>query len=309
MATKFGIEFEMMNITGNEVLAAIVGAGAEMPAEVFGYHSNAAPDCNSGQFHMMSDSSINGSTCTMTRKGSVELVSPILNGEFDLRMINRILTALNNSGASVDRSCGTHISVGLNGKQRWERMSVSKKADVANRIVAFYNYYQPVFDAISPNCRRQGSDEMSVPLRSARPVYQDGSASGGRYSVINLAHYITYGRIEFRQVGMTLDKKKVAMWLKVINSMVSMALNENHVSRTMTLEDMPKTLTGFVTFLGIGPSLEKTLRDRILHMAQTYRGQRAERYEILSIAFCGECGRWPPASAGCGCESCDTELV
>ncbi len=297
MAMKFGIEFEMMNITGNEVLAAIVEAGAEMPARVFGYHSSAAPDCNSGQFHMMSDSSINGYTCSMTEKGAVELVSPILNGEIDVRMINRILTGLNNRGATVDKSCGTHISVGLNGKQRWERMSVASKAKVANRIVECYNHFQPIFDAISPNCRRQGSSEMSVPLSAASPLYHDGSTSGGRYSVINLAHYITYGRVEFRQPGMTLDKKKVGMWLKVINSIISMALNENHVSRTMTLEDMPKTLLGFVTFLGIGASLEKTLRDRINHMAETYRGQREIRRHVLNTCptcYAGaNCSAWP----------------
>jgi hypothetical protein len=130
---------------------------------------------------------------------------------------------------------------------------------------------------------------MSVPLRAASPVYQDGSASGGRYSVINLAHYINYGRVEFRQPGMTLDKKKVGMWLKVINSIISMALNENHISRNMTVEDMPKTLIGLVTYLGIGPSLEKTLHDRIIHLSETYSGQREMRREVLFGSPCPTC--------------------
>ena len=280
MAMKFGIEFEMLGITGNDVREAVLEAGAGIHDDIYGWHSS-VNNVESGLWKMEEDGSINGRRATMARTGGLELISPILNGESDVRMVNRILTGLNSRGASVNTSCGTHISVGLNGKQRWERMSVASKAKVANRIVACYNHFQPIFDAISPNCRRQGSDEMSVPLRAASPLYHDGSTSGGRYSVINLAHYITYGRVEFRQPGMTLDKQKVGMWLKVINAIVSMSLNENHVSRTMTLEDMPKTLVGFVTFLGIGPSLEKTLRDRIIHMSETYSGQRTMRREVL----------------------------
>lgn len=227
---------------------------------------------------MMSDGSISGYTCTHTEKGNIELVSPILNGESDLRMVNRFLTAINKSGATVDRTCGTHISVGLNGKMRWERMSLTNKVAVANRIVDFYGHFMNVFDAISPNCRNHAENGY---IGGVGRLYNDGSTSMSRYSAINLKQYITYGRIEFRQPGMTLDKKKIGMWLKVINAMVSMALNENHVSRTMDLDTMPKTLTGFVQYLGIGISLQTTLFDRISHMADTYSGQRTMRREVL----------------------------
>ena len=278
MSIKIGIELEILNVTGNEVLEAMENAGANCTDEIYGYHASHSPGPNSGQWKMMRDGSLTGQTCTHSGKGNIELVSPILTGAAGVAQINRLLTGLKRTGATVDRSCGTHISVGLNGKARWEAMSVAKKAEVANRIVRFYQHFLPVFDGISPNCRSAHGNSYVGRLGE---VYSDGRASVGRMSAINLAQYITYGRIEFRQPGYTIDKANIGRWLKLINHMVSMGLNENHCSRSMTLSEMPVTVEGFATYLGLSDSVKESVRSRILTLYTKHRVGRVERLALL----------------------------
>jgi hypothetical protein len=159
-------------------------------------------------------------------------------------------------------------------------MSVAKKAEVANRIVRFYNHFQPVFDGISPNCRSAHGNGYIGRLGE---VYSDGRASVGRMSAINLAQYITYGRIEFRQPGYTLDKVNIGRWLKLINHMVSMALQpQSHCSRSMTLSEMPVTVEGFATYLGLSDSMKESVRGRVLSLYNNHRRGRVERLALLN---------------------------
>jgi len=307
MAIKFGIELEMIEVTGNEVLEAMENAGANCSDEIYGYHASHSPDANSGIWKMMRDGSLNGRTCTHTEKGNIEVVSPILTGASEVATLNRLLTGLKNAGATVDKSCGTHISVGLNGKARWEAMSVSKKAEVANRIVAFYRHFLPVFDGISANCRSANGNGF---IGGVGELYTDGRTSTSRYSAINLNQYISYGRIEFRQPGYTLDKTNIGRWLKLINHMVSMALNENHCSRTMTLSEMPVTVEGFATFLGLSASMKESVRSRILTLYTNHRRGRVERLALLESSSECECiscgGGFTPSVTGQNiCPECE----
>lgn len=293
MTIKIGIELEILNITGNEVLEAMDNAGANCSSEIYGYHAGHSPGPNSGQWKMMRDGSITGRTCTHTEKGNIEIVSPIMHGAAGKAEINRLLTGLKRAGATVDRSCGTHISVGLNGKARWEAMSVAKKVEVANRIVRFYRHFLPVFDGISPNCRSAYGNSYVGHLGE---VYSDGRTSVGRMSAINLAQYITYGRIEFRQPGYTISKDNIGRWLKLINHMVSMGLNESHCSRSMTLSEMPVTVEGFATYLGLSESVKESVRSRVLTLYNNHRVGRVERLALLTDeveCIVGGCGFTP----------------
>ena len=278
MTQKIGIELEIVNITGNEVLESMERAGAECAPQIFGYHDSSSPGANSGVWKMMRDGSLNGRTCTMTEKGNIEIVSPILHGAAGIATVNRLITALRLRGATVDKSCGTHIIVGLNGKARWEAMSVQNKCNVANRIVRFYDHFQAVFDSISANCRSARGNGY---IGGVGEMYGNGTASTGRYSAINLNQYVSYGRIEFRQPGYTIDKQNIARWLALINRMVSMGLNENHCSRSMTLNEMPVTVDGFADYLGLSVSQRENVRDRVLTLYNNHRVGREMRLSVL----------------------------
>ena len=292
MAIQYGIEFEMQNVTASEAWNAVDGASpvtGPMVRRVFGWHSSEAPspsEGSDGEWFTMRDGSLSGYPCGTHTKGNVELVSPILYGEAGVREMKRVLTRINASGATVDRSCGTHITVGLNNNSRWNRLSLAGKVKVANRVVDFYNHFQPVFDAMSPNCRQMGGAGMSVGMRAPENI-TEGRTQSDRYSAVNLMNYILYGegvgRIEFRQPGYTLDAKKITLWLKIIGRIISMALNENHCSRAYDLYEMPQTVTGMTTYLGLGPALEARLRARITELYTNHRRNRVNRACVLDM--------------------------
>ena len=270
MTIQIGIELEMTNITGNEVVAAITEAGAECYPAICGYH--AGPSADSGQWKMESDSSLNGRTATMTEKGCIEVISPILYGADGVKTLNRILTRINRAGAQVDRSCGTHISVGVNHKARWNAMTDERKRERGNQLIRVYQHFLPIFDGMSPNCRNAARNPyVGVPRES----YMGRTA-------INIGQYIQYGRIEFRQPGFTLSKDKIGLWLAIINKMVSMMLNENHRSAGLVLEDQPVTVDSFATYLGLPLARREQLRARILELYNNHREGRVERLAVLS---------------------------
>ena len=302
MAIQYGIEFEMQNITGNEVWNAVESAepaSGHIDRRVYGWHSSAAPSPGrdnggrDGRWFAMRDGSLSGPGCTENGKGNVELVSSILYGEAGDREMLRVLTRLNAAGATVDQSCGTHITVGLNNNARWNRLSVAGKVKVGNRIVEFYNHFQAVFDAMSPNCRQVNG--FSAFTMRAPELMTESRNQGTRYSAVNLSNYILYGasaggRIEFRQPGYTLSAKKIMLWLKIIRCIISMALNENHRSRNYELTEMPQTVTGMATYLGLGAALEARLRARIEELYRNHRSNRASRALVLSSdVFCISC--------------------
>ena len=274
MAIQIGIELEMLNVTGNEVVEAWTEAGVSFSPDIHSYH--AGPSCTSGLWKMERDSSLTGSSATYRSKGCIEVISPILNGADDIRAMNRFITAINRKGAKVDSSCGTHITVGLDNKARFNNMSIEAKVDVANRIVRAYQHFASVFNGMSPNVRN-----MTRNSYVGFPITIHRNSSPGKMNAVNLKKFIQYGIIEFRQPGYTLDKKKIKLWLKIINKLVSMALNENHVSRTMTLELMPQTITGFSTYLGLSNMVETMLRDRVQQLHDNHQRGRDDRARIL----------------------------
>jgi len=271
MSIQIGIELEMLNVTGNEVIEAVEGAGAEIHGAIYGWHDGPS-NATTGIWKMERDGSLSQRTASMDYKGAVELISPILYGADGVKTINRILTRLNRVGATVDNSCGTHISVGLNNKARWVAMSTSKKMEVANRIIRFYRHFLPVFDGMSPNCRSAvNNGYIGVPRENEMSR-----------TAVNIGDYIRYGRIEFRQPGFTLSKDKIGLWLHIINKMVSMALNENHRSAGLHLHSQPVTVDSFSDYLGLPASRREQLRTRILELYNNHRQGRMERLAVLN---------------------------
>tara|TARA_R110002020_G_scaffold125585_1_gene282902 strand:- start:447 stop:1292 length:846 start_codon:yes stop_codon:yes gene_type:complete len=277
MAIQIGIELEMLNVTGNEVIEAWQEAGVNYSESIHGYHQG--PSCTSGLWKMERDGSLTGRTATYDTKGALEVISPILYGASDINTMNRFLTAIKRKGATVDRSCGTHITVGLNNKARFNNMSADKKCNMANYIIDLYNHFSPVFNAMSPNVRNMHENSYMPAPRNVEMAY--GRLHGGNRGCVNVSKFITYGCIEFRQPGYTLDKKKIQLWLKIINKIISAALNENHVSRSMSLREMPRTIEGFSTYLGLSNMVETMLRARVQQLRDNHRRFRESRDAVL----------------------------
>lgn len=268
MAMRFGIEMECMGLTGNELKTVVEAAGAEFGG-LFGYHGgrHCVP---LNQWRAESDSTVTGGFCSWNNAGSHEVISPIMDGELGLRTIRKIAKQLTKAGASVDRTCGTHVHVGCGHLARWGRFSDSKRMRVGNRIIEIYNHFSNVFDAISPNNRFMGVGSWAR-TPSLNRSYID------RYTAVNMTSWILHGRVEFRQAGFTLNPDVIEMWLRIVDSVVKSAMNDNHKNWNADLSQFTPDLSGFVAYTNCGVKAERLLIKRLDFCISQYRVNRPMR--------------------------------
>lgn len=271
MSIKIGVELEILDITVNEVKEAVEAVGSYFDG-YFGWHQGGMPT----GWKAERDSSLSQSAATYDRKGGVEVISRPLKGVEGVREMKRLCTQLKRRGATVDRSCGTHITLGLDENMRFNRMSESKKLEVMNRIVRVYDHFQNVMDAISPN-NRQVNEHTGTQTND----YCLSARYTGRTSSVNTTKYIMKGVIEFRQPGFTLSGAKIEQWVKILNAIVSAAMNENHRSRNMELSQQPVTIQAMCNFLNIRNTTEDWMTERVTELATKYTGGRANRLSVL----------------------------
>ena len=70
--------------------------------------------------------------------------------------------------------------------------------------------------------------------------------------------------------------------------MVSMSLNENHCSYSMSLSEMPPTVDGFSDFLGLRDNVRESIRARVLTLYNNHRAGRMNRLAVLERDTDGE---------------------
>lgn len=282
MSIKIGIELEVLNVTINEVRNAVEAVGSHFDG-YSGYHGQGMAT----GWKAERDSSLTGYPATETVKGNVEIISRPLVGVAGVREMKRLTTQLKRAGATVDRSCGTHITLGLDDNMRFNRMSESKKLVVMDRIVKAYEHFQNVMDALSPNNRQVNAHTGTQTNHYCLPA-----SYSGRTSSVNTTKYIMHGVVEFRQCGYTLSGKKIEQWIKIVNAIVSAAMNENHVSRDMILSDQAVTIEAMCNYLNIRNTTEDWMTARVTELATKYTGGRSNRLSVLARtdgSFSGWC--------------------
>jgi len=290
MTIQFGVEFECKGLTVNEARDAMEAAGVDFynNAGLLGYHTRVP----SNYWKAERDGSL-GEEATESRKGYMEIISPILTGENGVRIMKKVARELTRRGGKVDNLCGTHVTVGVNNSARWARFSDARKIEAGVTMQRIYAHFANVFDAISPDCRQMDNSSWCN-----RPV--PGSHFTGhlaRYQAVNLTAWVLYGRVEFRQPGFTLNGNKVALWLKLANAMTSAAINENHKSHSLILNDMPQTIDGIVDYLNLGEPTRRALVKRVEEVLAlgTTRGRAAlynsiRRAVLMNYTSCISCG-------------------
>ena len=189
MVVRFGVELESYGLNGQEIKEALESVGGTFGG-IVGYHGTARGgynDSKNGVFvwTVESDSSICASnlrTATMSRKGTHEIVSPILYGEVGIKHMIKVMKALSRAGAKVNSTCGTHVTFSAN-NSRWNRMSMAKTIDCQRNINNFVNKYQSVIDMlVSPSRRASGRSHYC----NSQPFWgSQDSAPYGRYNNIN----------------------------------------------------------------------------------------------------------------------------
>lgn len=275
---QFGIEMEGYGLTKEQIEEVMERCGAEHKG-FFGWHEGGT-NCSkqdNGRFiwKTESDSSLNQAFCGYGRAGSHEIISPIMYGKSGQLHVEKVWRELKKEGFQVDSKCGTHITMGINHNARYNRMSNAKKMEVGMRVAQIYAHFQDVFDALSPNIRNGGYHYCSKPNLN--------SPFGTRTSAVNLTKWAMYGCVEFRQFGYTTDIKNFRGWMKVLDSILACAFNENHRSYGADLSQIPVTWDAMAEFLNIGAKATRWGDDRISHLLATYQNGRENRAAVLSF--------------------------
>ena len=196
MDRKFGIELELVGITREQAGRALSQVGIEVHDEGYNHTTRS-------YWKMVSDSSV---------RGGFELVSPVLRGEDGIHEARKVATALDDMGATANRSCGYHVHLD----------AADLTASDIRAIVTRYADHESEIDTFMPPSRR-GSENIycssviqlarSERFLSAGTILDLVNAQGGRYFKVNLQSYYVHKTIEFRQHSGTINAAKITNWV------------------------------------------------------------------------------------------------
>lgn len=221
---SFGVEIECYLPEGGsqqQVAAAVrhrLGALGGCNVESYNHHVASA-------WKVVTDGSLNDYS------RGIELVSPVLVGEAGLKQIEVVCKALADFGCTISKRCGLHVHVGVG-----HAVSV----DFFKNLVKLYSAYEPVIDTLMPPSRRANINtycrsmaSVSASAIDAAPTFhavlgvatasRADSHNAPRYFKLNLAAYLKYRTVEFRQHSGTLDGMKARNWTVLCLRMVEAA--------------------------------------------------------------------------------------
>lgn len=208
---RFGIELEFIGGGYHSTIAADVAA-AGIAATATGVYNYRAGRGGGWQL---------GTDCTV----SGEFVSPPLRCDNDgLAQVNTVARIIREHGGTAAARQGTHVHVGtgdLDGAHR-------------NLLVANIRHADRWLRAYCPTTRTDGSNHYCSPYtdgawaRITADVAAYGSSSGHR-GAYNFAHLTgrhgtndtSNATIEFRQMGHTLNGRKLRTWIRVVHALVT----------------------------------------------------------------------------------------
>lgn len=219
---RFGVEFEAYNVPMQTLNNALNRAGVNCRVEGYNHRDSET------SWKIVSDGSLSGNN-------TFELVSPILKGEEGIQELEKVCRVLNECGAKVNKSCGTHVHMDAQGMplQTWKN------------IYKNYARLEDVIDAFMPASRRNNTYcqtfksyiNLEARIDAARSL--DGIASifnHNRYHKINPVSYSRHNTCEFRQHSGTVEFEKISTWVRFLNNLID--YSASHLISQATLEDL-----------------------------------------------------------------------
>jgi hypothetical protein len=209
---RFGVEIEAVGIGVSGAVAALDRAG--VPVEAEGWRAHSARDYDrADRVRVTTDASV---------YGGHEAVLPPVRGDEGLVLLRSTMTALRNGGARVSGSCGMHVHVDAN----------DLGSDGLLRLLDIWANAQTAVYSVVPRGRRSSQWCPALSARdfanarqriAAGEVVRGGRVLFDRYRGLNLDAYRTYGTVEFRIHGGTLNATKASMWVALVTALVEAA--------------------------------------------------------------------------------------
>jgi Putative amidoligase enzyme len=273
-AKRIGIEIEFFNVNYRTAVAAINRTGVAVSYE--GYTHNVM-----NSWKLVTDASVT-STGTGVGRG-LELVSPPLTIDQMEDQLAKVLGALNECGAKVDRTCGVHVHHEI------DDLNVDNIKNVYN----IYYKHQNHINSLMPASRRQDAHARSGYCRAitqremdnvnaATTIRDISNAQEGRYRVINFGSYVKYGTIEFRQHAGSTDFVKLFNWIKITQSLIAQA-KAKKVIKPLSETDKKRETQAFNREVGISYTLQGLYsRDRKAEIRKGEEKRRKQMEQLLA---------------------------
>lgn len=139
MNRKFGIELEVADISRSKVICVFNAIGVAIKEEGYNHATR-------GYWKIVSDASV---------RNGFEVVSPVLYGEEGLESVRAVVTALNDAGASVNKTCGFHVHFDA------RDLSVTS----VKAIIMRYAAHETEIDAFMPPSRRADTNKYCLSIQ------------------------------------------------------------------------------------------------------------------------------------------------
>lgn len=219
---KFGVEFEACNVRMEVLNQAMNAAGIRCQVENYNHRDSEI------SWKIVSDGSLHGSN-------TFELVSPILSGEAGLQEVEKVCRVLNECGAKVNKTCGTHVHMDARNQplRTWKN------------IYKNYIRLENVIDGFMPASRQNNTFCQTFKNITNLETRIDGARSldeiarifnNNRYYKINPVSYSRHNTCEFRQHSGTVEYLKISNWIKFLNNLID--FSANNVITDNTLEGL-----------------------------------------------------------------------
>lgn len=293
--TRFGIEIEFTGITrrtASKIVADFFGTSGTYMGTYYDAYEVRQPDGR--KWKIMSDGSINyqkkveGQTIQATREYSVELVSPILTYNEDIKNLQEIVRLLRKSGGFANSSCGIHIH--LDGAKHTvksirnfiniiaskndlfykalqikpERMRFCKKMDTS--LVEAINQRKPKTMKQLEDIWYEGYDEIR-----SRHYHQS------RYHFLNLHSFFSgHHTVELRGFNSELHAGKIRSYIVLALALNHQALTQKGASsKKPQIENEKFAMRTYLNRIGMIGENYKNCRE---HLTKALTGSSAWRH-------------------------------
>lgn len=220
--TTIGVEIECF-ANRNTILSNARNNGITINSESYNHNDVTT------HYKLVADGSLRGGRCE-----GVECVSPITPTS-DLITLEKVCKSLEQSGATINRTCGLHVHVNASS------LSFEGYKNV------FYNYsaMQNVINTFMPASRRCAY--YAQPLSNSHFTNIEASSNhneiacriGNRYLVVNPMSYTRHKTIEFRQHSGTIEFEKIHMWVRFCVKLVEWSKNNRLTNEIAEINEIP----------------------------------------------------------------------
>lgn len=211
LSRRFGVEIEFLStVTVEQVLTSLRSACIQ--AEYEGYTHRTTP-----HWKIVSDGSC-----------GYELVSPILEGEAGIEELQKAATALEATGAQVDRRCGLHV--------HFDARQMSLKA--IKNIFKMWLKFEDVLDTFQPLSRRGSNNtycrtnldhniidadnhrvqcsKLFRQIDQCKNMEDMRALYPCRYRKLNIQSYFRHQTLEVRHHAGTTNPEKITNWVRLM---------------------------------------------------------------------------------------------